>query len=358
MPGHRNPATRPSTRTASKSFDTGIRELAPYILAPPGAERQEERLSLRTPSPARVHRGRRACHELSVRCRLDDRELGGTVLSRCVCSCPPRGTPTAFVVWGTRPWPPTTPEEAEALATALSDLLDTGHFEAFLALINAPTDESRLKLLRLAGAPTDLTAPREALTTTSLVRSLTRRAKRTSRARHQAKQRARRQPRLRQEQTVAWSRQRRRYFDPRICSSTGSPSASPATARSPRASARGRRSDARTGTAGARRYGGHTDLGELDRLGMYVALTFERNRLKRKASKSRDLRLTTNRNSQPALVFDVSTLAAIEQARATHSCSARPSLISNATGSLVTLPALTSLRSTRSDPRTSIGSSS
>ena len=62
--------------------------------------------------------------ELSVSCRLDRRELGSTIARDAFVDLPSRGTLTAFVRWGESPWPPATPEEGEALATALADLVD------------------------------------------------------------------------------------------------------------------------------------------------------------------------------------------------------------------------------------------
>ena len=124
---------------------------------PLGVERQEER---------QAAQDRRRLHgfvelvqpvtELSVSCRLGGQEIGSTISRDAFVDLPPRGTVTAFIRWGANPWPATTPEEAEALATALADLVGTGHLEAFLALINAGSHESRLKLLRLAGASTAL----------------------------------------------------------------------------------------------------------------------------------------------------------------------------------------------------------
>ena len=63
-------------------------------------------------------------------------------------------------------------------------------------------------------------------------------------------------------------------------------------------------------------YGGDTDLSELDRLGMYVALTFERNRLRREGAADAEVYDVNGPDDQPhALVFDVSTLGALDQAR-------------------------------------------
>ena len=145
-------------------FHEGLRDLAPYILARLGAERQDERLVAQDSRRLREFvEAIVPVTELAVTCRLENRELGATALRDAFVEVSGSGTLIAFVVWGPTAWPPATLEEAEALATALSDLLDTGHFEAFLALINSPSHESRLKLLRLAGASTDLDAAREAL---------------------------------------------------------------------------------------------------------------------------------------------------------------------------------------------------
>ena len=150
------PGDAPFDEEGIAEFRQGIRELAPYVLARLGVERQEER---------QAAQDRRRLHafvdlvqpvtELSVSCRLGDREVATTISRDAFVDVPQRGAVTAFIRWGANPWPPA-PEEAEALATAMADLVDTGHLEAFLALINAGSHESRLKLLRLAGASTAL----------------------------------------------------------------------------------------------------------------------------------------------------------------------------------------------------------
>ena len=75
-------------------FRAGIRELAPYILARLGAERQEERLVAQDSRRLREFiEVVEPVTELSVRCRLDDRELGATVSRDAFVDVPPRGTP-------------------------------------------------------------------------------------------------------------------------------------------------------------------------------------------------------------------------------------------------------------------------
>lgn len=294
-------------------FRKGIGELAPYVLARLGAERQEERLV------AQDSRRLREFVEvvepvtaLSVSCRLDDRELGGIISRDAFVHVPARGATTAFVVWGSRPWPPTTPEEAEALATSLSDLLDAGHFEAFLALITAPSHESRLKLLRLAGAPTDLSTTREVLT-----HELGAELDGESHAGEPVKtpgestsEEAAAPPDATQTGSV---RTKTPLFQPGELLMDGIPVAITGNGSSAHSSAGGR--TAGSDHSGA--YGGHTDLVELNRLGMHVALTFERNRLRRGALTNAEIFDGSNEKEQPgALVFDVSTLEAIERARA------------------------------------------
>ena len=64
-------------------------------------------------------------------------------------------------------------------------------------------------------------------------------------------------------------------------------------------------------------YGGRTDLDALNRLGMHVALTFERNRLRHGGNAHAEIFNLSESEDQPhALVFDVSTPTAIDRARA------------------------------------------
>ena len=299
-------------------FRAGVRELAPYILARLGAERQEERLvaqdSRRLRDFAEVVQ---PVVELSVRCRLKDRELGGTVSRDAFVQITPRGMPTAFVVWGSTPWPPTTPEEAEALATALSDLLDVGHFEALLTLINAPSDESRLKLLRLAGAPIDLAAAREALTD-ELGTTPDEESEATKPDKTPGESTSEEAPTSPAETGNVAARTKTPLFRPEELLVDGVPVTIVGDTTSTPSSARRHTPGEGEGngrSSGA--YGGHTDLDELNSLGMNVALTFERNRLQREGLSDAEVLSRADEGEQArAVVFDVSTLAAIERARA------------------------------------------
>jgi hypothetical protein len=136
-------------------FRLGLGRLRPYILARLRAERNEEkqarqdarRLDAFILSAALVDR-------LSVACWLDGRQLS-TDSPRDSFVSVDDGRVTAFLRWGEVGWPPTS-EDTEVLAGALADLFQLPMFEPFLALVGAATPEARLRLLSLAGAPTDL----------------------------------------------------------------------------------------------------------------------------------------------------------------------------------------------------------
>jgi Domain of unknown function (DUF3883) len=254
--------------------------------------------------------------ELSVGYRLEDRELGATVARDAFVHVPPRGIPTAFIVWGSRPWPPTTPEEAEALATALSDLLEVGHFEAFLALIKAPSLESRLKLLRLAGAPTDLSHARDALTDELGTKPDEPEGETAETEKTAGESISEETPTPPGESDGSTARTKTPLFQPEELLVNGAAVTVTGDGSPPRSSARARSSGNKDGDARTTAYGGYTDLSELDRLGMFVALTFERNRLRREGVKEAEIfDVNDEQEQRRAFVFDVSTLAAVERAR-------------------------------------------
>ena len=136
-------------------FRAGLERLRPYVLARLRAERNEEKqarqdarrldafISVATP-----------VDELSVGCWLDGRELS-TDSPRDSFVGIEEGRVTAFLRWGEVGWPPTA-RDTEVLAGALADLFQAPMFEPFLALVSAPSNDARMRLLRLAGAPTDL----------------------------------------------------------------------------------------------------------------------------------------------------------------------------------------------------------
>ena len=296
------------------AFRESIRELAPYILARLGAERQDERLVAQDSRRLREFiDAAEPVTELAVRCRLDDRELGATSSRDAFVQVPEQGPLKAFLVWGPSPWPPGTPEEAEALATALADLLEVGHFEAFLALINSPSPEPRAKLLRLAGAPMDVDAARDALsdeqtqieTDAPAIEAIKTPGEATS-------EEAAALP----EPAATTSPRKTPLFQPDELLVDGVPISLTGDGSAPASKSHGKGTQKDGDGGEAAPYGGHTDLSELDRLGMYVALTFERNRLRREGFADAEVFDINVPDDQPhAHVFDVSTLGALDRAR-------------------------------------------
>ena len=213
--------------------------------------------------------------ELAVSSRLDDRELAVTTSRDAFVQVDRTGMLTAFVVWGQTPWPPATPEEAEALATAFSDVLETSHFEAFLTLINSPSHESRLKLLRLAGAPAGLDAARDALKDDGgAVDELGKESElELLKTPGESPDEITPEPPSEQEASPAIKTP---LFRPDELLVSGTPVT--ITGERPTSDKRSHGAGGNgAGGASPGNYGGNTDLDELNHLGMYVALAFERN---------------------------------------------------------------------------------
>lgn len=293
-------------------FRAGLRDLAPYILARLSAERQDEQDIRRLRDFIDAVE---PVSELSVHCRFQERQFVATA-SRNAFVEVSRGSFRAFVVWGQSAWPPVT-EEAEALAMALSDLLGIGHFEAFLALIKSPSYESRHKLLRVAGAQLDLEAAQDALKDDREVEA--------DQNQDSALESLKSSGELTNEETAVGPSElshsniinRTPLFRPDEIFVNGMPIA--ITGDEMMVRGRSNKIGRHSNPSGAhtRSYGGNTDLSELDRLGMYVTLTFERARLRREGHNAVEILDCTKSEDQPnALVFDVSTLIAIDRAHA------------------------------------------
>lgn len=128
----------------------------PSLLARLAAERQEEGRAAEDARLMRAFlRGVLPVQGLIVCTSLDGATLGaaggesaGSYVDRASPAC-------AFVRWGPCGWPPT-PEDAERLADALCQLYGPNWYEPFLALVQCADDAARLRVLRRAGAPTDL----------------------------------------------------------------------------------------------------------------------------------------------------------------------------------------------------------
>jgi hypothetical protein len=138
-------------------FRSGLRSVAPYLLARLRAERTDDALAIRDAKLlGRFVKDAFPCHDLTVTCQLQGQKLDISRRSSFVRQEPFE----AFIVWGGNPWPPTN-EEAEALATAITELLDVTYFEPLLALLTHT--DGRDRLLHLAGASGNLEIARDML---------------------------------------------------------------------------------------------------------------------------------------------------------------------------------------------------
>jgi hypothetical protein len=308
------PALAPESLAA---FRSGLAELAPYLLARLAAERADERRRLRDAGRLREFVNVvEPVTDLIVRCQLDGRDTAAG-MTRAAFGLPRGDEMQAFVVWGENAWPPDT-AESERLAQALCDCLEVPAFEAFHTLLTASSDESRVRLLELAGAPTDLAATREAFLggTTEAP---------TSPAEPPLI------PKTPGERTgeespapptgVGSGEQpavpKTPLYAPDQLIVSGAPlELEGSGAPRPKGGTRGRREPPKNGGGqnGGGRYGGRTNLSELDSVGMHVTLTFERERLRREGIHDPAIFVPEQPDTN-ALVYDVSTLEAIEAAK-------------------------------------------
>lgn len=139
-------------------FHSRLNHLAPYIMARLAAERSDERLVRIDVRRLRQILVRlEPVSDLELSCQLDGQEIDLGLQSRdAFVHLENDGAPDqAFIVWSESAWPPG-PAEAEALAGALCEVFGSGYFESFLALIQANTNAMRLRILRRAGAPLDI----------------------------------------------------------------------------------------------------------------------------------------------------------------------------------------------------------
>lgn len=152
--------------TELAAFRAGLQQLAPFILARLSADRSTETLQARDATLLRrVLAGLAPVQELHVGCKLDDRTLTGLSRRSAFVETRPDAATRAFVTWNEHGWPPSA-DGAEALATAFAEAFGASHFEAFLALIRAPDEAARRRLLALAGASSDIEGFVSALTDT------------------------------------------------------------------------------------------------------------------------------------------------------------------------------------------------
>jgi hypothetical protein len=304
-------------------FSEGLNALRPYILARMYADRPDERLASR--DRARLDRLIRSLipvQSLQVTGRLDGRVVAAGVDRDAFVDIRRDGTVRAFVRWGDEGWrEPLLEPEATALAAALVETFGAGAFEAFVALIRADTN-SRTRLLQRAGAPPDLgqfsgTEPdpqeregQDLVPEEGMQHTVELDGEEAGDGAIGGPPTSRQQgdlvraPLYRPSQLVIGG-------VPVIV--TGAVPGAGGGNGGPGQSAEQSSSAAGAGSHDGA-FGGRTDLTELDCLGMYVALTFERNRLRHGGANDAVSSLEVEVSSANAMVFDVSTKSAIARA--------------------------------------------
>jgi hypothetical protein len=312
-------------------FRGGLRRLAPYLLARVAADRADERLARQDARSLRDFIDYvEPVTSLDLSCSLDGREIIVDEGSRkAFVNLDDIDTAKAFVVWGENPWPPSQ-SEAEILAGALCDVLGAGYFESFIALLQSESKSLRERILRRAGAPLDIDEklalfeaagdgddqltdggseegadadePRNAVPAIGEMEEPAANPTGSDNANGVSVDKAR-VPLYEPSEllidgtpiTIAGSFVCDGHDDPKKTSS-GKPSNGSA--------------------AGNGRFLGNTDLDELDAVGMWVALSFERGRLRRSGLPEAEIFDGENRDTvKQAFVFDVSNPESVEIAR-------------------------------------------
>lgn len=151
IPGE--PALQPEER---RRFRDGMVTLLPYLLSRLRVERSEEQQAATDARQlSRFIDTAELVDGLEISAFLDGVELSSRAARDAFVDLRDPAEPRAFLRWGANGWPPTN-FEAEALASALAELYQANLFEPFLTLVQAHSDDLRRRLLRLAGASTDL----------------------------------------------------------------------------------------------------------------------------------------------------------------------------------------------------------
>lgn len=297
--------------------------LAPYVLARIAADRTDEKLAR---FDAQRLRQFVECIEpvrhLELACELNGERLSLGNIDRDAFVALESDKPyQVFVVWGEQPWPPE-PREAEALANALCDVFGAGYFEPFFALVQAKSPKDRERLLRRTGAPMEIDERRVLFfggdpgeeTGETVLRS--RDEPMTTVVTGTKEQPAvfpsngvERRPPTDVRRTPLYSPDQLRIDgDPIVVLGVNPPST---TASKPSPGVQPSKNG--DGTVG---FGGHTDLVALDKIGMWVASSFEKNRLRRCGLSNVEIFNPAGGANQPeALIFDVSAPEKIAHAR-------------------------------------------
>jgi len=295
-------------------------EIGPYLLARLGTDRENEQLVQQDTRRLRqlIDHIEPVTH-LGLRCELDGQHLDVNTAEREAFVQFRKDAPVqAFVVWGENPWPPN-PGEAEALVTALCDVFGSRYFESFLALVQARSADARERILRRAGAPLDIDE-RRAILLGAEHRNPTEEVSTKSADIHEPKTAG--SPDLDEQppgettegtsQRGSDERSRVSLYKPGELLVYGKPitifghhaEITPHNNADSDPTARTRES----APGSARGYGGGMDLNALDQLGMWVALSFERHRLRRSGVTCAEIWDLTNRDEQTdAIIFDLTT---------------------------------------------------
>lgn len=297
------------------AFRDGLSNLAPYLLARLRVERAEEERAARDASRLREFvQNVTPVRQLHVACTLQGEQLMRAAPRQAFVDRS-TGAPRAFVRWGENPWPPD-PSEAEALAAAITDVLEVSYFEPLLALLVAD-GPGRDRLLHLAGATNNLEGARDTLNLEGSEDAVIDDPeqllpKPTPGVSLDAEDGG--STTLRVAGLAASARVR--LVDVRSLMLSGDPIMEVGTGEGQAPPVKSRQDD-RGGsgsTHATSAYGGGTDLGELDRIGMYVATIFEQRRL-RKAGVAATVFDPDSPRTTDA-VFDVSTPLAVSKAMA------------------------------------------
>lgn len=305
------------TDAALVAFRAGLADMAPYVLARLRVERSEESQASRDLSTIRTFIQQvEPVERIDVRCELDGRRLPIARERSAYIGSSADGP--WYLRWGSEPWSvPLGPEEAEALAVAITDLLQVAYFEPVLAILSAPAD-GRARLLHLAGA-------------SSLLETVRREWMSDSQALPGPAAIDEVEPvvvptpghgtviEVPGPSPRPWERSvsvlpRTPLFRPEALSIDGEPLVVRGLPRTDVLTTDGRTAGsgvdrvAGTGTP----YGGGTDLEALDRLGMFIAMTYESRRLRRAGLE--DAVFDPDDPQPSARVFDVSTIGAVDRA--------------------------------------------
>ena len=296
------------------AFHTGLSELAPYVLARLRADRNDDRTARRDALRLRALLGAiTPVESLALQCQLDGESLLVSESRDAHVGDRADGSLEAYVRWDTTGWPPTS-AGANALASLFVDAMGAGAFEAYLALITADSPLARQRLLTYAGAPTDLREFRDLLLGQVVPDEIPTPVQPGSDGRTAATEgtewlggptlsasasdevRSGVIPLYRPEQLVIEG-------SPVVVAGVLPPDHENGDTKGGGAPGGGSSGWVKTAT----------DLEELNAVGMYVALNFERHRLRRAGFDRAEI-FTPGSPEDNAFVFDVSTSAAIKAA--------------------------------------------